>query len=162
MYTLDFAVPLGRGNTDRVADLRAQLYDSDGADIGDVIDTGFVEIGTGNYHWHYEEIPDSFRGGVKFYMDGGTVGADSPDVLAICAINPEEAENLDLKLSDLLTSVNDAIATVIADLDLTTVETALIDRVIAAIGEIDIVVHPTTTVLGACKQDTHPLYKKTC
>ena len=92
-YTLDFALSLGSGKAG-LADLRAQLVDTGGASVGAAVSTGFVEIGAGNYLWHYAAIPDSHRGGVKFYSN-----ATPATVLAFGALNPEEAENVDAKIS---------------------------------------------------------------
>ena len=92
-YTLDFALALGSGKAG-LADLRAQLVDTGGANVGSAVSTGFVEIGAGNYLWHYAAIPDSHRGGVAFYSN-----ATPATVLAFGAVNPEEAENADAKTS---------------------------------------------------------------
>lgn len=99
-YTLDFSLALGLGKSG-LSDLRAQLVDTAGSNVGSAVSTGFVEIGTsGNYLWHYASIPDSHRGGVKFYSL-----ADSSTILAFTAINPEEAENTNTKISTLVDSV---------------------------------------------------------
>lgn len=93
-YTLDAALILGAGQTG-LTDLRAQLVDTAGSDSGAAISTGFVEIGTsGSYLWHYAAFPDAHRGGVKFYSL-----AASSVILAFAAINPEEAENVDAKVT---------------------------------------------------------------
>lgn len=93
-YTLDISLALGSSQTGLV--LAAQLVDTTGASVGGEVLTGFTEIGNGNYLWHYIAFPDGHRGGVKFYESGvpGTI-------LAFVAINPEEAENLDIKISSL-------------------------------------------------------------
>jgi hypothetical protein len=88
-YTLDFLLGLGTGKTG-LTDLRAQLFDTEGSNVGSAVSTGFVEIGSGNYLWHYASIPDAHRGGVKFYSD-----ATPTTILAANAINPEEAERVD-------------------------------------------------------------------
>lgn len=93
-YTLDIAVILGSPKTG-LSDLRAQLVDTAGSNVGSAVSTGFVEIGTsGSYLWHYASFPDGHRGGVKFYS-----AAASSTILAFTAINPEEAENTDAKTS---------------------------------------------------------------
>jgi hypothetical protein len=93
-YTLSISVILG---TSRVGyTLAAQLYDTSGADIGSEIQTGFVEIGNGNYLWTYDSFPDDFRGGVKFYRT-----SDPSFILATTAFNPEEAEYLDMRVSEV-------------------------------------------------------------
>lgn len=95
-YTLDFAIVLGSTKTGLT--LNAQIVDTAGADTGAAINSGFTEIGNGNYLLHLTTIPDDHRGGIKFYEDGvpGTI-------LAFAAINPEEAENLDASVSSLPT-----------------------------------------------------------
>jgi hypothetical protein len=87
-YTLDFAIALSASKAG-LSDLRAQLVDTAGADVGSAISTGFAEIGSGNYLWHCTTIPDAHRGGVKFYSL-----AASTVILAFAAINPEEAERV--------------------------------------------------------------------
>lgn len=106
-YTLDTVVPAG---TAGLTDLRAQLYDTAGSNVGAAITTGFVDLGTGFYHWHYASFPDAHRGGVKFYS-----AAASSVILSAVAINPEEGENLDTKLSLLATA--SALAVVAAYVD---------------------------------------------
>jgi hypothetical protein len=88
-YTLDFAIALGAGGTGLT--LTAQLVDTGGANVGSAVSTGFTEIGAGNYLWHYAAFPDGHRGGVIF-KSGATVKA-------FAAINPQEAENTDIKTS---------------------------------------------------------------
>ena len=97
-YTLDVTVPAGITG---LTDLRAQLFDTVGANVGSAVSTGFVEIGTsGTYNWHYAAWPDGHRGGVKFYSN-----ADATTLLAIASINPEEVENTDAKTSSVAASV---------------------------------------------------------
>lgn len=92
-YTSVFGIALGPAYTG-IADLRAQLVDSGGSNVGSAVSTGFVEIGNGFYSWVYAAIPDGHRGGVKFYRNSvpGTY-------LAFGSINPEELENTDVKTS---------------------------------------------------------------
>lgn len=98
-YTLDISLALGTSNAG-LTDLRAQLVDTAGANVGSAVSTGFSDMGQGNYLWHYASFPDGHRGGVKFYSNA------APSVtLAFAAINPEEAENLDTKVSGLVASV---------------------------------------------------------
>jgi hypothetical protein len=92
-YTLDFAIPLGAGKAG-LTDLRAQLYDSAGSNVGSAVSTGFFAVGDAGYHWS-GSIPDSHRGGVKFYSN-----AASSVILAFAALNPEEAEYTDAKTSE--------------------------------------------------------------
>lgn len=93
-YTLDTALALDAAGLT----LSAQLIDTTGANVGAAVTTGFVDLGLGFYLWHYAGFPDGFRGGVKFSA-GGTLRA-------IAAINPEEAENTDVKTSSRATSLN--------------------------------------------------------
>ena len=85
-YTLSIPIVLGAAATGKT--LKAQLVDTAGADVGSAVTTGFVEIGKGNYGWTYAAFPDGFRGFVKVYE--GTLPAG---LLAVAAINPEEAED---------------------------------------------------------------------
>jgi hypothetical protein len=64
-------------------------------------------------------IPDSFIGGVKFYSL-----ASASNILGICAINPLEAENSDVKTSSLeiTTAVMQAIADALLGRSVATVE----------------------------------------
>ena len=97
-YTLDFGLALGSSKAG-LADLRAQIVDTAGSDVGAAASTGFVEIGQGYYLWHYAAFPDGQRGGVKFYSNA------APTVfLAFVALNPEEAENTDAKVTTRLAS----------------------------------------------------------
>jgi hypothetical protein len=92
-YTLDISIVLPNTETG-ITDWVAQLVNTAGANVGAAITTGFVEIGGGNYLWHYANFPDGHRGGVKFYR------SSAPTVIrAFVAINPEEAENIDKKVS---------------------------------------------------------------
>jgi len=84
-YTLNISLALGSTKTG--LSLAAQLVDSAGADSGSEVDTGFTEIGNGNYLWNYSGFPTDFRGGVKFYVQGFLT-----PILAFTAINPEEGE----------------------------------------------------------------------
>lgn len=88
-YTLTFSLALGSSQTGLT--LSAQLKDTTGANVGGAITTGFYEVGLGNYTWTYASIPDAHRGLVVFSAAGV--------VKAIAAINPEEAENTDVKTS---------------------------------------------------------------
>lgn len=93
-YTLDISLALGGSKTGLT--LNAQLVDSSLSNVGSAISSGFSEVGNGYYLWHYSSFPDSFRGGVKFYQQG------SPStILSFVSINPQEAENVDQKISDI-------------------------------------------------------------
>jgi hypothetical protein len=117
-YTLTFVLPLGTSQTGLT--LEAQLIDTAGADVGSAITTGFYEAGVGNYLWT-GSIPDSHRGGVKFRLLGG--GA----LKAVGAINPEEAENTDVK-----TSTRSTVATIWAAVADSPGVTTLLTRLTAA------------------------------
>lgn len=95
-YTLDFAIAVGPAKTG-IVDFRAQLVDTVGGSVGASVSTGFTEIGSGFYLWHYASVPDGHRGGVKFYQN-----ATPATILAFTSINPEEAENNDVKTSTRL------------------------------------------------------------
>jgi hypothetical protein len=93
-YTLDFSINLGASQTGLT--LKAQLVNTSGADVGSEISAGFTEIGFGQYLAHLTAIPDGHRGGVKFYT-----GTLPTGLKAFAAINPEEAENSDIKTSEV-------------------------------------------------------------
>lgn len=92
-YALDITLALG-GGYPSLTDLRAQLVDTTGSNVGGAVSTGFVNLGTGNYLWHYAAFPDAHRGAVLFYSN-----AASSTILAVAAINPEEAERIDAAVS---------------------------------------------------------------
>jgi hypothetical protein len=92
-YTL--LIPINLGASQSGLTLKAQLY-ADGNTIGSEITTGFTEDGRGDYSWKYAAFPDGFRGIVKFYT-----GSLPGGYKARAAINPEEAENTDVKTSSV-------------------------------------------------------------
>lgn len=98
-YTFTHGLSLGSSKTG-IPDLQAQLIDTTGANIGSAVTTGFVETGSGGYIWTYTGFPDGFRGGIKF----STVSSPAT-ILASISVNPEEGENLDIKLSTLQTNI---------------------------------------------------------
>lgn len=102
-YTSVFALALGSGYTG-LSDLRAQLVDSGGSDVGAAVSTGFIEIGNGFYSW-VASIPDGHRGGAKFYSN-----ASPTTYLAFGAINPEELENANAKTDTRATAATAAAA----------------------------------------------------
>lgn len=106
-YILDTAIALGPSYIG-LTDLRAQLFDTTGSNVGFAVSTGFAEIGSGYYLWHYAAYPDGHRGGVKFYR-----AIDSSVILAITAINPQEAEYVDQKVSSV--DVSDLLSEEVAD-----------------------------------------------
>jgi len=91
-YAFGTLVALGGSKTGLT--LLVQLFDTDGNDSGAPLATGFSERGNGNYYWYYAAFADAFRGGADVYESGvpGTI-------LASFAINPEELENVDVKVS---------------------------------------------------------------
>lgn len=101
-YTLCISLALGSSKTGLT--LNAQLLDSSLGVVGSAISSGFSEVGNGNYLWNYSGFPDGFRGGVKFYPQGS-----SSDVLSFVSINPEEAENVDAKISSIGSGSSDQI-----------------------------------------------------
>jgi hypothetical protein len=92
-YTL--LIPINLGASQTGLSLKAQLF-ADGVAVGSEITTGFTEDGLGDYNWKYAGFPDGFRGIVKFYT--GTLPGGYK---ARAAINPEEAENTDVKTSSV-------------------------------------------------------------
>jgi hypothetical protein len=58
-------VNLGLGYTG--VSLYAQLCRADGTNFTGYISTGFYEVGNGYYLWEYNNLPQNFRGAVKFY-----------------------------------------------------------------------------------------------
>lgn len=101
-YTLDISLALGSSKSGLT--LNAQLFDSDLVAVGSAISSGFNEVGNGYYLWHYEDFPDGFRGGVKFYQQGV-----SGTTLTFVSINPQETENADVKTSSIGSSSSDQI-----------------------------------------------------
>ena len=90
-YSQNIGIVLGTSKTGLT--LKAQLVDTSGANVGSSVTSGFTEIGLGNYSWYYTSFPDSFRGGIKVLNNGDS------SLLAFVAVNPEDAENLDVKTS---------------------------------------------------------------
>lgn len=93
-YELVSSISLGPTNTGLT--LKAQLVDTVGANVGAGILTGFVEIGGGDYLWDYAGFPDGFRGGIKI------LNAADDSLLAFGVMNPQDAENLDVKVSSIV------------------------------------------------------------
>lgn len=143
-YELTFSLSLGISNAG-LTDLRAQLFDDAGTDVGSAVSSGFVDHGQGFYTWNYTSVPDDHRGGVRFYSN-----AASSTMLSVGAINPEEAEYTDTKVSGLattLSSISSSIAAIPAAVwavttsGLTTAGTIgklLVDNIDAAISSISV------------------------
>ncbi len=102
-YTYTFDIHLGpicAGLT-----LAAQLIDTAGVSVGSEITSGFVEAGSNGDYLLTASIPDGHRGGVLVYEDG------APGVvLAVGAINPEDAEYVASILQDTGTALPALIA----------------------------------------------------
>lgn len=89
VYTLSFAISLGRGKAGLIGSLSAQLYSGDAPGstalpLGPAVTTGFTELGGGNYCWIGEIPSRGFRGAVNFSAGG--------QVLAVASVNPEELQ----------------------------------------------------------------------
>lgn len=97
-YALTYGLALGPAYA-ATSDLRAQLVDTTGGNVGGAISTGFINIGSGHHMWTYANMPDDHRGGVKFYSN-----AAASTVLAFLCVNPQEAEYTDVKTSTRGTS----------------------------------------------------------
>lgn len=127
-YILDFSLSIG---TTGLTDLRAQLIDTAGANIGSAISTGFAEIGSGCYLWHYTAFAEGFRGGVKFYR----LAAPST-VLAFAAINPEEVESVWAQSPRTLTQSAASIAAAVAGTTITLLRGDTISIALTGLGNI--------------------------
>jgi len=66
--------------------LCAQLIKTSGANVTPLISDGFIEIGEGFYLWEYNNVPENFRGGVKFYDQN-----DTSKVLSFIDITNEDS-----------------------------------------------------------------------
>lgn len=99
-YTLDSRAVLGSSNTGKAIGYR--LVNTSGVIVQAFTTTNVVETGVlGTYRVNGGLVmPDGFRGGVVW----GTAGQD----LAEMSVNPEEAENLNQKVSTLPASFQDA------------------------------------------------------
>lgn len=87
MYSITLHLPAGPLYAG-LADLRAQLINTSGANVGSAISTGFVEVGSaGNYIWTYASMPDGHTGIITFYS-----AAAPSNILGIATINPAEVE----------------------------------------------------------------------
>lgn len=86
---IDYVLTFDLYTTASLADLRAQLIDTAGSNVGSAISTGFVEVGTNGMYLWTGTIPANHKGGVKFYS-----AAASTNILGLKAINPVEAEHI--------------------------------------------------------------------
>lgn len=111
-YTLNFTADFGShtGLT-----LNAKLYDTAGTQTGSTITSGFVEIGDGVYSYNFTTIPDNHRGSFVIYDSSVTSRK------VVFSVNPEEAENIDVKTSTRSTvttaQVNSEVDTALSDYD---------------------------------------------
>lgn len=96
-------INLSLGSSKIGKNLKAQLVDTLGVNVGSPILSSFSEIGLGNYIFFYQSFPDSFRGGIKFSDN------DTGTLYSFTAINPEELENNNTKASTLAASTATAI-----------------------------------------------------
>lgn len=90
-YALTFSVAVGEEY--EFIPLKGQLVDNSSVDVGSAITTGISYAGGGFFLFALTAIPDNFRGGLK------VMRIDTSEVLAVSAINPEEAEYVDAKIS---------------------------------------------------------------
>jgi len=88
-YTLGISLSFGQkyANCDYI---HGELINSDGTIYGISYSEEFVNLTGGNYLFT-GLVPPSFRGAIKFYCEDELLGA--------LAINPEEYENVDVKVS---------------------------------------------------------------
>lgn len=74
--------------------LNAKLFDSAGAQTGATITSGFADIGDGAYQY-LATIPDGHVGTLKIYDSA------QPSRCIPLAVNPQEIENANVRISDL-------------------------------------------------------------
>jgi hypothetical protein len=89
-YTAGISIALGLKYTNILNLIYCQLVNHLGVNQRGPILSGFIEIGNGMYYLK-TLIPNGFRGGLKIQYCGITLG--------FIAINPEDYENLDVKVS---------------------------------------------------------------
>lgn len=96
MSTYALVIPISAPVRFAEADLKARLYEADGAPASDWVTAGFTEIGgaSAEWQWLYDGFPAGFRGRVEFWTDAAT-----PEFVAFAAINPQESENADVRMS---------------------------------------------------------------
>jgi hypothetical protein len=76
-WTLTTTITLGPAYAG-LSDLRAQLFDTAGANVGAAITTGFsadLATGRGQYVWSYASMPDGHRGGVRFFSNAAAAAS---------------------------------------------------------------------------------------
>lgn len=95
-FSLLTTIALGTGQTGLT--LSAQLVDTNGANVGSAVTTGFTEIGNGNYIWSYDNYPDGFRGAVVFTSSG--------DVMAVSDVNQPELSATGIENIEIEDGVN--------------------------------------------------------
>ena len=61
------AVSINLGLGYEGVNLAAQICRADGSNFTGTITTGFYEVGKGYYLWDYNNLPQNFRGAIKFY-----------------------------------------------------------------------------------------------
>jgi hypothetical protein len=99
-YTTCLALLLGAGNSGQSLEGQLVKWDpntSQWVDEGSAITTGFTERGSSGCYLWQGSLPDGFRGGMEIRIPGSP-----PTVLAVAAVNPQEAEHADVKVSSRL------------------------------------------------------------
>lgn len=91
------AINLGKGYVGRT--LNAQLYGATGTPVGDVISTGFVELGGGSYILQ-TMIPPDFQGGILIF------DADSGEQYGAASINETDVA-VPLRKSDVQDAISE-------------------------------------------------------
>lgn len=94
-YTFNASLFLGTSQTGLT--LNAQLFDDNGANVGVVISSGFLEVGNGMYMWK-ASVPDNFSGGAKIFS-----ASNPSSILTFVSINKQEIEDI----NRLVSSVSD-------------------------------------------------------
>ena len=146
-YQMSISLDLGKRYIG-LTNLNATLVDTNGTEITVPISLGFVEIGNGNYLWTYSAFPQNFRGGIKF--------KSGSEIIGFLAVNPEELEYIDVKVSSRAGAGGVSIITqqspVPADIT-EPIELRLIDDYFAAEGRsIDLTSSQWPTLAGATVQ----------
>ena len=88
-FEMGISLSFGK-NYENCTTLSAQLINGNGTNYSTPYTTGFVNL-TNGYFLFTPTIPASFRGAIKFYC--------GVEFLGVLAINPEEYENIDVKVS---------------------------------------------------------------
>jgi len=100
-FEMGISLSFGK-NYENCTTLSAQLINGNGTNYSTPYTTGFVNL-TNGYFLFTPTIPASFRGAIKFYCGVEFLGA--------LAINPEEYENTDVKVSTRCSSTGTGVPT---------------------------------------------------